>query len=476
MTNLMTPACPLRPPPSGGCDNLIEKHSQTKIVAMASDDDKPRDPNRGDKDRPSGKASGRSGLANRSEPFDEATSVESKRKGGDPGHRQSKRPTRDPDRDKDRDKDRDRARDEDRVKDRDRERNADPSRRRRGSASAGARRSRPNLSEGEAEPLDVDPADPVKVPRRSRFGFRRRRAEAEDDPGRRPRRAAEDLADEELSEDDLADLPEPPRFRRPPWWVLLGGLILVLIVSSALYGEFNTERYFLVCSGSRAEAHRGRGFPWPFGHQAMVGAQYRAVPLGGDAQCQTQELDSEAELRHGLLKLVLVEAERLSHRTRSADLARARRMINQGALLAKNYKKERARLAALRATLDFQQARVVMRELETTLDEARRLFTKAKGQSKQHATEAAAWIRLLDRMLDQLRRRIAGDPVPPRRVGEAPTPTPARPAGMTPSGPRPTVSGAPTPDPMKSDPTAPPRRATPQPPPDAGVPGGGILL
>ncbi len=276
--------------------------------------------------------------------------------------------------------------------------------------------------------------------------------------------------------DDLSDLPDPPRFRRPPWWMLLGGLILLLIVSSVLYGEFNTERYYLVCSGSKAEAHQGRGFPWPFGHQAMVGSQYRSIPLGGDAQCQTQELDSEAELQHALLKLLLVEAQRLSHKTRSGDLAKARQMINQGFGFAQNYKKERLQLEGLRATLDFQRARVVMRELETTLGEARRLFTRARRQSKQHDKEGKAWILVLDRMSILLRRRIAGDPVAPKRVGAPPAVV--NPTAMSPEPARPMapVSGSGAPDGMKPTESTEPRRVSPQAPVDAGVSGGGILL
>jgi hypothetical protein len=179
----------------------------------------------------------------------------------------------------------------------------------RGSGSGLTNRSDPFDEEPAAGPAEEEPAaglteeEPAatepEAPRRQRFSFRRRSREVDDTAGSR----AASLVEDGPQDDDLADLPEPPRFRRPPWWVLVGGLVLLLIVSSALYGEFNTERYFLVCSGSRVEAHRGRGFPWPFGHQPMLGSQYRPVALGGDAQCQTQEVDSEAELRHALLKL-----------------------------------------------------------------------------------------------------------------------------------------------------------------------------
>jgi hypothetical protein len=116
-----------------------------------------------------------------------------------------------------------------------------------------------------------------------------------------------------------------------------------------------------------------------------------------------------------------------------------------------------------------------MRELESTLGEARRLFTKARSQSKRYDKEAAAWIQLLDHMLDRLRRRIAGDPQPPERVGASPTPM-ARGAMSAPPRPVPPVSGSGAPDAMKPGTDTPPRRATPQAPPDAGVSGGGILL
>lgn len=427
----------------GGCDNLIVRDSRTKIKDMASDDDKPRgrgsggkdrgsggkDRGSGGKDRPSGGGSKGSGLANRSEPFDEESPI--KRKA---------------------------------TRDRDDE------------------RSRRRASGSKSEPVDEKPAaaEPEAPPRR-RFGFRRRSRGADDgdgvDSGRQVASlTGHDLADNDLADDDLADLPEPPRFRRPPWWGLVGGLLLLLIVSFALYGEWNTERFFLVCSGSRAEAHRGRGFPWPFGHRAMIGSQYRPVALGGDTQCQTQELDSEAELRHALLKLLLVQAERLSHKTRSGELAKARQMISQGFLLARNYKKERRRLESLRATLDFQRARVVMRELETTLGEARRLFSKVRRQSKRHDKEAVAWIRLLDRMLVLLRRRVAGDPEPPKRVGAPPASVSPGAMSRVPTRPVPPVSGSLAPDAMKPSSDPPPRRVSPQAPPDAGVSGGGILL
>jgi len=402
---------------------------------MASGEDKPRGRDGGDKERPTGKRSKGPGLDNRSDPFDEEPPVKRRAAREDErSHRRASTPKR----------------------------------------AGGSAKKEPV---GGTERSEPDAAEP-EPPRRSRFGFRRRsRKESDDDGGRRVASlTGDDLDSDDFEDDDLADLPEPPRFRRPPWWVMVGGLVLVLIVSSALYGEFNTERYFLVCKGSRAEAHRGRGFPWPFGHQAMVGSQYRPVALGGDAQCQTQELDSEAEVRHALLKLLLVETERLSHKTRSDDLAKARQMINQGFGLARNYKKERRHLESLRASLDFAQARVVMRELETTLGEARRLFIKARRQSKRHDKEAKAWIRLVDRMVDQLRRRIAGDPQPPVRVG---APRAAGSPGVmsrAPPRPDPSVPGSGPPDAMRPGPVAPPRRASPLAPPDAGVSGGGILL
>jgi len=405
---------------------------------MAKGDDKTRGRDSGDENRPSGKPAGDSGLVNRSDPFDE-----------DPPIRKKPPPKKEP-----------APKDEGPPPDRE------------------PRRRRPSPPDDAGASADREPATAEpEAPRQSRFGFRRRALKADDvpdDPRRDAGRRVASLEGDNLGDDDLADLPEPPRFRRPPWWALVAGFVLVLIVSSALYGEFNTERYFLVCSGSDAEAHRGRGFPWPFGHQRLVGSQYRPLSLGGDTQCQTQELDSESELRHALLRLLLTEAERLAHKTRSGDLARARRLVNQGALLAKNHKKERQRLEALRAVLDFAQARGVMRELETTLGDARRLFTKARRR-KQHDKEAAAWIGLLDRMLDQLRRRAAGDPQPPQRVGAPPaagsvggnSPPPSRPVVPQP--------GKGTPDAKRPGSQAPPR-TVPLAAPDAGVAGGGILL
>jgi len=409
---------------------------------MASDDDKTTSRNSDDEDRPSGgRRKGSSATpSGRSDPSAKEPSIKGKAAGGDEGRR---RPHG-------------------------------------GAKSAGGSvDERPEDERPEDERPDAEPEAP-----RRRFGFLRRSGGARDDhvgdSGRRVASLRGDDPAEDDFDDDLDDLPEPPRFRWPPWWAIAGGLILLVVVSLVLYGELNTERYFLVCSGSRAEAHRGRGFPWPFGHEAMVGSQYRAVPLGGDAQCQTQELDSEAELQHSLLKLLIVEAERLSHKTRSADLARARQMIGQGFGLARNYKKERRQLEVLRATLDFQRARVVMRELETTLGEARRLFSRAQGQSKPYRKESAAWIRVLDRMLVLLRRRIAGDPEQPRRVGAPPAPV--KPGAMSATPDRPVVP-APrrvSPDAMGSSatPNPPPRRVSPTPGalPDAGVSGGGILL
>jgi len=329
-------------------------------------------------------------------------------------------------------------------------------------------------TEPEAEP-ESETAGSAKAEKpRRRFSFRRRK-DGEEEAEAEGRQVAplDDYPPLDDGELDELDLPAPPRspLRRPPWWAVLGGLCLVGAVVLALVGEYNTERYYLVCAGKKAAAHQGRGFPWPFGHQPMVGSQYSAVPLGSDAQCQTQEVDSEEELQSALLSLVLAEAQRLSLLHRASDLRSARRLVNQGFLLARNAKKQRARLVTLRAALDFQQGRVAMRELESALQSARRLFTSAKAHKTGHGKEVQAWIGLVDHLLDRLRRRLAGDPQAHAPVQVVPTPSGS---GMTgPASPG-TDAGAPVVVPPPKRP--PPRPAPALVKPDAGVAGGGILL
>ncbi|MFH2007442.1 MAG: hypothetical protein ABI333_12730 [bacterium] len=344
-----------------------------------------------------------------------------------------------------------------------------------------ARRGAEERPETEAAPLEADArkdddADAVAETPRRRFSFRRRPKGAQEDAVADRRVAPlDDYPPPDDGDLDELDLPAPPRspLRRPPWWAVLGGVLLVGVVVLVLLGEYNTERYYLVCDGKKAAAHRGRGFPWPFGHQPMVGSQYRAVPLDADAQCQTQELDNEGELQSALLSLVITEAQRLSLLHRASDLGAARLLVNQGFLLAPNAKKQRALLVTIRAALDFQQGRVAMRELESALQSARRLFVSAKGHKTRHGKEAEAWIGLVDHLLDRLRRRLAGDPQAHAPVRVAPGPP--RSSLFVPASPG-VDGGVPVVVPLPMRPTPRPAPAPVLVKPDAGVAGGGILL
>ena len=283
--------------------------------------------------------------------------------------------------------------------------------------------------------------------------------------------------------DDLEpwDLPEPPRsaLRRAPWWawIVVGGIVIILGMVFA--GQYNADRFYLECSGSSAEGHRGRSFP-PWGHSAIKDARYRSVPLGADAQCQSQEMGGEDELQSALLQLTLTELKRLTLLSGEEELSTARRLVGQGFMLARGEKKARKKLEALRAALDFQQGQVVMRELQTTLLRARRLFQQVKVHQTPHTKEVDAWIKLVDLLLAKLRLRLAGDPTtpsptpvpPPTRVGPKPVAPSKAPATPDPPAVR-VDAAAPLPTPPSM--TPPPRRVEP-PAPDAGVSSGGILL
>ena len=293
-----------------------------------------------------------------------------------------------------------------------------------------------------------------------------------------PRRVAslDDLAD--LADSELVDLPDPPPsvLRRLPWWAVLGALFLVLVVALVIVGEVDGQRYYLVCRGNAAEAHQGRSFPWPFGHSALGGPLYRPVPLHEEAQCEPQELDSEDQLQQSLLALLYAEAERRRTVTKLAELRLARRLLTQGFGLARGDKTWVGRLQALGAHFDLKEGIFLLREMETSLVEARRLLFRARhprDAAKAGTTEdPELWIALVDHLLDRLR---AGRAPSPREEIPLPVPIPSRDATAPTSAPRAPASSpglVPPPVPL---PEEPPRPAIPL-LPDAGVKGGGILL
>ncbi len=409
----------------------------------------------------------------------------------------------DPDEDRERDRDRERASASDRDADRSRRRDASKDRERREEPapedepvdSPPKRRWWQRRSRAPREdPIDPDPAEepledePERARDHSRSSTRatgrsgRSGASAEDrDPPRsRSRRRVASLDDyADLSDDELADLPDlpPSALRRPPWWAVLLGLLLLTVVVFVFLGEYNSERYFIVCKGSKAEAHQGRGFPWPFGHRALQGPQYRAVPLSADTQCEPQELASEEELQQSLLLLVMTEVERRQHADKLKDLQRARRLVTQGLSLARRDKKRRKRLQVLRGILDLREGQLRLADVARELERTRRVFLRARKRAraaKGKPKEVAAVQTAID-LVDHLLARIKAGSAPPRP--RPPTPVFIPPPRVEP----PSVSTPDATDGGVVAPRTPPRpaeRPTPAIPsaPDAGVTGGGILL
>ncbi len=291
------------------------------------------------------------------------------------------------------------------------------------------------------------------------------------------------LSDEELAE--LPDLPPSP-LRRPPWWALLGILILVAVVVFVLLGEYNGSRYFLVCEGSAAEAHQGRGFPWPFGHKALSGPQYRAVPLGPETQCEAQELASEHELQRSLLQLVLAEVKRRRHVDELEELEEARRLVTQGLVLARGDKKARRRLESQRGALDLREGQLRLGDVRKSLLQIRRLFARARKRAEKQGQgvsvdEVDRVLGLVDHLLERIKKgRAPPPPRPPTRVAVPSSPSPPLPRpGTAPdatgSSDATVDAGAPPARRVAPTPDARPQPAIPL-APDASVSGGGILL
>jgi hypothetical protein len=244
-------------------------------------------------------------------------------------------------------------------------------------------------------------------------------------------------------------------------------VLFVVAVSFAVLGQFNSERYFLVCSDGKAEAHRGRAFPWPFGHSRMEGLKYRPVEAGKESICHSHELETEEALRKALLGLVVNEAERLAQRARPEDLEKVRRLVDQGRLLVGGDPSVKETLNDLEADLYFNEGRTLLRETEESLRRSRGMFEKARAMEGSSAAEAKQWIRLIDELLGLLRRGIARDlAARPSVAADAGAPT-VRPVDATvpvPSRiPTATDAGLSVPTPLVT------------PGPDAGL-GGGILL
>jgi hypothetical protein len=266
--------------------------------------------------------------------------------------------------------------------------------------------------------------------------------------------------------EDLPGLPAGPLYR-PPWWVVLLGGIVVVAVTFAVLGQWNSERYYLVCSADTAEAHRGRGFPWPFGHSALEGLRYRPVPVGKESLCHTHEVETEEALRQALLRIVVAEAQRLGERGRTQDLDKVRQLVQQARLLGGGDPALRKILTGLEADLYLHEGRGFLRDTEEVLRRAQVAFEKARSLGGPQHRDVSLWIRLVEELVAALRRGLAADaaagagsraPRPDEKVTPpvAPRPLPAAPA---------------------PDAGAPPRSTTPLPTPgpDAGV-GGGILL
>lgn len=253
--------------------------------------------------------------------------------------------------------------------------------------------------------------------------------------------------------------PSPKHWGLPTWgWVILIGTALSALL--LVLDLRNRDRYLLVCKPKAVELHKGRTFPWPFGHEMIGGPEYRPIEIPAEADCRDRVFHSQEEAELAFLDYLLAQARDALANPGTADLTKARTKVRQALLISRTHRSRRKEAQKMLAELAYRAGRAGLDRAENELRKALGYFQEAQKLNADKFEDLDDWISHLEDLL----RNVSPSP------GTAIT-RPALPPGF---GGTPPVSRPPLPG-LSPLPTQPPASAPSS--PDAGQSqGGGILM
>jgi hypothetical protein len=272
-----------------------------------------------------------------------------------------------------------------------------------------------------------------------------------------------DDGDDGDDRDDRDDHVAKPRRRHAVLWAALIAAAITLGVLIFL-GKLNANRYELACSPDDITPEQGRSFP-PWGSHALGGAEWKAIAIPANAECQPRETDDADELAGWYLDALVDRANAELGTRDPARVEIAAGELDQALLLARapGRRDQRKDIERLQGDVEYWRASAKLTAARAALLDAAKQFDAAAAKRPRHVADAAAWSGFVKKLVDELAAGPNGQPVLPT-VAAAPggsgddgaARTPAPPGVLLPS------EGS-----AASAPIA---------PPDAGVSGGGVLL
>ena len=252
----------------------------------------------------------------------------------------------------------------------------------------------------------------------------------------------------------------PKHWGLPTWgWVILIGTALSALL--LVLDLRNRDRYLLVCKAKKVELHKGRTFPWPFGHEVIGGPEYKPIVIPAEADCRDRVFHNQEEAELAFLDYLLAQVRDALANPGTADLSKARAKVRQALLISRTHRSRRKEAQKMLAELSYRAGRAGLERAENELRKSLAYFQEAQKLNADKFEDLDDWISHLEELL--------------RNVSPSPGTTitrPALPPGFG-SG-APSVSRPPLPG-LSPLPTQPPASAPSS--PDAGSPqGGGILM
>jgi hypothetical protein len=212
----------------------------------------------------------------------------------------------------------------------------------------------------------------------------------------------------------------------PVWgWLLLLGTALVTLLF--VLDLRNRDQFLTVCSNNVVELHRGRRFPWPFGHEVVGGEEYRPITISAKADCRSQNFQSEEEAARGMLDLLLSQVRRALATPQAADLKDTRQQIQQALLLTRSFASRRKEVDWLLADLSYQEGRAGLVRAENELRLALSRFKETQKLDETRFEDLDDWILQIDEMLRTFSPSPLPKSAPNRQFSPAPSSRPMLP-------------------------------------------------
>lgn len=270
--------------------------------------------------------------------------------------------------------------------------------------------------------------------------------------------------------DDSTDPGLPSSRRRRVWGLPIYGWLLV---AATLLGAFllvfdlrNRNRYMLVCKANKVELHKGRTFPWPFGHESIGGPEFKPIAIPAEADCRRRVYQSREEAELGFLDFILSQARTALSNPGTVSLKQARNQVLQAMLLTRTHRTRRKETHRLLAELAYREGRTGLARVENEIRTALARFQEAQKLDGERFEDLDDWIEHLESLL----RSVAPSPsgaLPPLSGGSSPKGVPRTlypPSMQSPKGALPQL---PSSRPVGKEPS----------PTDGGAPSsGGILM